>query len=243
MRHVVWCSATLSLGAFFYVLTLEPMDEKRTPRAAAMNQTASRATLITQIRRSLAVGQINTAERQSIELLEHHPEDLGAVFYRALAHQEMGQDEEARSRWAVLAQMTLGLESWVQRYSSRQVQYYRAWGLTGLGKTEAARALFAQIADDLEDSSRDGGGEILASGVHYNLACYRSMAGEPERAMSHWRSAIELGYAQNNNDNGWWMVDPDLESLHGDDRFWEIGMESYEHGVRDARERSGGGDG
>lgn len=223
MRHVVWCAATLSLGSFFYVLTLEPMDETQNPRAAALGRVTPRSAKILHVRRSLAMGQIVAAERQTLELRQQHPEDLAAVFYRAMVMEELGRGDEARSNWRVLALLTRGLDSWQQRYSREQVVYYRAWAVTGLGRLDEGQGEFERLADRLEAQYRDEQGLIASSGVHYNLACYRSMAGQLEAAMAHWERAVELGYMGSVDEQGWWAVDPDLEPLHDIERFWEIG--------------------
>ena len=54
--------------------------------------------------------------------------------------------------------------------------------------------------------------------IHYNLACADARLGEPEPAFEHLREALEKRpqLAENAKD------DPDLESLHDDERFDEL---------------------
>lgn len=243
MRHVVWCAATLSLGSFFYVLTLEPMDETQNPRAAALGRETPRGTQVLHIRRSMTMGQLAAAERQSRELLRQHPEDLSAVFYRALVMDELGHTGEARSNWALLGLLTRGLESWENRYTQEEVEYFRAWSLIGRGRIDAGQRVFGRLADDLAAGSRNGEGLIASSDVHYNLACFRSMAGQFEAAMFHWERAVDLGSLGNGIEQGWWAVDPDLKPLHEIERFWEIGSRGMGRGVGRTRGLTEAGEG
>lgn len=232
MRQVVWCSATLSLGAFFYVLTMEPMDERRHPRAGAIERVPPRSTLVVNICRSLGQGQLGVADRQSEALLRNYPDDLDAIFFRAIVDRKLGREDLEGERWAMLDQQTRSLDEWPKRYSLSQIGYYRAWALVATGRVMEGQALFIELADQLEASaeSDDQGGL-----VQYNLACYRAMGGQRDAAMELLASALENGYGQ---DNGWWMVDPDLESLWGEARFLEIGDELIAR-QNEANERDG----
>lgn len=231
MRHVVWCSATLSLGAFFYVLTVEPMDQKRNPRAAAIDRVPSRNTLVVNIRKSLGQGQMLAADRQSAALLENYPEDLDAIYFRAIVELALGREDLVSKLWTMLDQQTSSLESWPDRYTDLGIAYYRAWALVGTGRVDEGQAMFRALADRVDQIPGAYGNEGLRQ---YNLACYRAMGGEPDDAMTHWSLAVDAGYGQ---DSGWWMVDPDLESLQKDhDRFWEIGSRLIQmQGERDRR--------
>lgn len=238
MRHVVWCSATISLGAFFYVLTMEPMNQRRNPRAAAIDRVPPRATLVTNIRRSLGQGQLAVADRQSEALLANYPDDLDAIYFRAIVLRELGQEEQVAQSWAWLYRQTSRLAAWPTRYTQAQIGYYRAWALLGTGQTEEGRAMFRDLADQIEQVPNPNMSLALSQ---YNLACYRAMGGQGEVAMEHWARAVESGYGL---DQGWWMVDPDLESLHSEDQFWAIGAQliqrEAEVNQRDERRGSNG---
>lgn len=236
LRHVVWASATLSLGAFLYVVTLEPMDPEKHPRAAAIDQTPEREGLIARFRQSMSNGQMTAANAMSESLMEHYYDDPSTWFYRALISEATGNDEAAAQSWRRLDAMMERLVGWKGRYSSEQIGYFRAWGLIGVGKIEDGQAQFRELADRLQDRIRMV--EVEQSGAHYNAACYRAMAGQTEVAMAHWARAVELGYRENGNEGGWWMVDPDLDSLHQLDAFWEIAQPLLEpRGRRDPRDQ------
>jgi len=231
LRHVVWTSAACALGAFFYVLTLEPMDQTKMPRAGALDRVPPRGTLVHHIKSSLANGQLSAADRQSRELLAHHPEDLDAAFYRALVMRAIGRDREAHTYWVMLGELTEGLMGWSGWYTTEEIAYRRAWALWGMGREDEARALFNSIADRIIEAHGGSPEQVTDPLTIYNLACYRSMGGRPERALEHFARAVELGY-DNDRIGDWWMTDPDLEALHGDDRFWIIGSETHQRDTR-----------
>ena len=125
-----------------------------------------------------------------------------------------------------------GLASWPERYTQFELDYFRAWGRFGVGDIEGSQAIFGMIADRLEaQSSPSDGSAITSSGALYNLACYRAMSGDAGLALEHWVQAVEFGYGQNIAEIGWWAIDPDLESLHGQERFWDAGRSILVPGV------------
>ncbi len=218
IRHVVLISATLSVGSFVYMVGFSPMDESVYARAGAIDQVPGPSRLIITIRRSLAQGQLKTADRMADVLVEHNPEEPSSFFWRALVYRQMGEDESALEWWTMLDDQLTTLGSWPNRYSASQLDYFRAWGKFGIGEVEESQTIFLKIATDLEERSGGETGEVTDPGVLYNLACYRSMGGELEAALGHWTRALKLGYAL---DDGWWAADPDLEPLHEDSRFWD----------------------
>jgi tetratricopeptide (TPR) repeat protein len=224
LRHVVWTSATLALGSSFYVLTVEPLDPQRMVRAGAIGRTPHRELLISSVRASLATGQLADAERHVGELRKHYPEDPSAMYFQAVVAGFMDQNTREQGYWDELADYTRTLKSWPNRYTEIELGYYRAWALTMTGQIEQGRVLFARIASELREWALSNDGLITNPMTHYNLACYLAMSGEPERAMEHWASAVDRGYGLRVADQGgWWMVDPDLESLHDNPEFWQIG--------------------
>jgi mannose-6-phosphate isomerase-like protein (cupin superfamily) len=56
-------------------------------------------------------------------------------------------------------------------------------------------------------------------GAHYNLACYLALAGEPDEAFEHLRTALELDRASVTK---YLPADSDLDSLRADPRFAEL---------------------
>ncbi|MGV6813683.1 MAG: tetratricopeptide repeat protein [Phycisphaerales bacterium] len=237
LRHVFVVSALLGAGTFVYLVGFAPMDEARFKRAGAINQTPSRAGMILSVRRAMSMGRLQSADRICDALMEQYPEEPSAYFWRATVYRQLGEPDSAAEIWRLMDREMTGLDSWDARYTQGQLDYFRAWAKVGIGDQASARALFTKIADELEAQSGGATGEVVGSGNLYNLACYRSMAGDIESAMGHWERAVELGYGQ---DNRWWMVDPDLEPLHGLDRFWEIGSRIDLDLSRDRRRGDGG---
>lgn len=214
-------SVVLALSSFVYVVGFAPMDETANPRAAAINREPTRGGMISNIRRMMAQGQITDADRTADLLLKNYPEDPSALFWRATVDQRLGDADSSHGHWAYLDREFVNLVSWSERYRDSELDYFRAWSKQGIGEVEESKALFTKIADDLEERSDLGADPASRNrGAHYNLACYRAMSGDLESAIYHWQMAVENGYG---GDGGWWLVDPDLESLHEDDRFWEAG--------------------
>ena len=119
--------------------------------------------------------------------------------------------------------------------------YHRGWAKRGLGRVEDSRADFVRLARLTEEGiGVDSDGPVIGGvfggvfggvgegsigvGAAYNLACYWALAGRLERALDYWRVCVEGGYDLNGA-GGWWRVDPDLEDLWDDERFWGIAGE------------------
>ncbi len=221
MRHVVWTSSALALGAFIYVVTLEPMDEQRHPRAAAFNSRPNMQGLVTTIRTDLASRQNEAAIQNARKLIGAYPRDVRGYFYLALGHRASGNAEEADKAWR---QIVTYLESDQGAPSRSQNLYYYGWGLRGLGDLKTSQQVFKGISDQYAEMTKDGNDQWGGHGAgdHYNLACYRAMEGQLDRAMEHWAFAVELGF-QGDAGGRWWMVDPDLEPLHDREAFWDLG--------------------
>jgi len=236
--HVVVGSFVLAIGSFVYVVGFEPMDESTNPRARAINQVPARAAIIASVRRLMAQGRLSGADGVANTLVEHNPEDPGAYFYRAIIDELLEKNESAMANWTILDAQLRSLQSWPERYTPAQLEYFRAWAKYGVGRIEESRALFGGMADKLEAQVKINGDEqITNSGILFNLACYRSMAGETEIAIEHWARAVEFGYV----DQGWWAVDPDLKPLHSDTRFWAAGRlldRATERDMRDEESES-----
>lgn len=229
IRHVVVVSALLGVGAFVYVVGFEEMDEADHPRAAAINQSQSSQRLIAQIRRQIAGGRLENADRVTDQLYKHYgrgPSPQPEAFYwRALVDDLQGNPAAARTNWAILKAMLDEPDRWSGGYTSERLLYLRAWAMHGLGEVEEARGLFGTVADRLWIASepKNGTGERTSLDL-YNLACYRSMSGQLPEALEHWEKAVERGYGRGTQDEtGWWAMDPDLEPLHALSAFWEIG--------------------
>jgi hypothetical protein len=92
------------------------------------------------------------------------------------------------------------------------------------GDWEAVHIAFAQLAAGDAAAGRATMEETLAQtdelwGRHYNVACYLAMAGEPDDALEHLRTAIEL---DRESVMKWLPEDSDLDALRDDPRFQEL---------------------
>lgn len=273
MRHIVWFSATLSLGSFLYVLAIAPMEGVTGPHALESDRGVySRRDLIAMTRNAIAQGQLMGADRAANRLINTHPNDPEAVFYRAIVDRELGREAESVAYFGRLGSMLEGRDASSEFDYTQSLDYLRAWSRLGVGAVREGQAMFARLSDDLEaqggpieltgtqSGTRSGpqsetrpdvppdprhdpessSGRVLGSVDQYNLACYRALAGQPERALEHWRRAVELGYGRSGGDRGWWKSDPDLQSLTGLPEFWAIAepLINDRRGKRDGRNDS-----
>jgi hypothetical protein len=219
--HVALFSAVVGIGAFVYVVAFEPMDESENPRAGAIDRVASRQQMIGRIRQGMVQKQPTAVDRAATNLLKNHPEDPEVLFYRAIADRYLGNTENEAAHWRMLDGFLEGLVDWPGRFTALRLDYFRAWAKRGVGDIEESEVIFARMADSLEASlARPDERRLSRVFNAYNLACYRAMSGQTELAIGHWEMVVVSGYQP---DGGWWMIDPDLESLHSDDRFWAIG--------------------
>lgn len=221
VRHVVWTSAALALGSFIYVVTLEPMDEDRFPRAAAIGQGRNLNGMIDRVRGAMIADQHDSAIEQAHELVGYYPSEVRALYHLAIAYRGDGRESDAARIWEQILDL---IEKRGGSIGTSPNLYYYAWAIHEIGDRDTGQQLFGQVADQYAQASKDGDDRWGGFGAidHYNLACYRSMAGELDRAMGHWAFAIELGYGRDRGGR-WWMADPDLEPLHDRVRFWELG--------------------
>lgn len=219
LRHVIWTSAAMALGSFLYVVTLEPMDTDRFPRAAARTQAPGMNRLIQNIRASLVSGQHESGVAHALVLSEQHPTSTLAQLYAALAHRGAGDTELSTRCWEQIIALTAARE---EPFPSEQDLYQYAWAIHETRGPEHGRPLFTQLAERYARLSRDLDDEWegLGAGDHYNLACYRAMAGETERALHHWALCLQLKHIERSGSD-WWTADPDLDALRQLPEFWE----------------------
>lgn len=142
-----------------------------------------------------------------------------ALMFRAILLEDFGLPERAQAVWERLhgelsALPGAGEPGWVLAPNY-------AWSLQGLGRRREARAHWAAIADAHDPSIPSTAGspapELGAPTAtqEYNLACFRALAGQPERAIAHFEQAARLGF----HDPAWAAHDFDLESIRDDPRF------------------------
>ena len=87
--------------------------------------------------------------------------------------------------------------------------WFRADALIARGDRAEAVATLDEGLEEYPDNAA----------MQYNAACLLCLAGEPERALEHLRSAAELDL---DAVVGWAANDRDLDALRGDERFDEI---------------------
>lgn len=242
IRHVVLVSAVLATGAFVYVVGFSPIDEagyRSGGRSSDGNGQAGRPAsmrgMIGSIRQAMAGSQMEKADRLADELVHLYPQNPYALYYRATIDMEMGRNEAIVGSWAALDGMMESGDGMVGTLSENQRGYLIGWAKHGIGEYEVSRAIFTQLADRYAIGSSGVDSEIRNPGVLFTLACYRSMGGDLETAMERWEQAVANGY----RDDGWWRVDPDLDALRDDPRFWLVVENKQGDGLGDGAEVQG----
>jgi len=209
-RTVVLMSALLGLTAFVGVLVLAPVDTPRQRRSAQsgimpLNQAIQR------IRAALIDGRPIASLNLAQIAADNYPDQPDAWMWLAITADRFG-DANTATQAAERQMRLLGGPDQIpgrgaERFTGGSANLYRlAWGHQILGETGTARARFREAADALENESSPNNGRF----AQYNLACYRSMAGQFDRAAAHLAAAVDAGYR---SDNGWWAVDPDLDPI------------------------------
>jgi len=229
IKHILIAATIFATLGFLYIMALAPIDITRSPRAAALNQTPSSRQLIANIRNQLASGQLRTATTAANQLTQLHPTNPNALLNAAYAYRLAGNHNDESQTWTALlnwsANQSTNNPSTTQRANTL---YLNAWALKGTNQPDQAQLLFKQLAQLVEtqlantSQEQDPGLVIQTSNptLAYNLACYWSLAENPDRALHYWQRAIDLGYTPSTPP--WWTVDPDLENLHPHERFWTI---------------------
>lgn len=218
-RTIGIISALLGLAAFVGVLVLAPVDAPRrrqaTPATPGLNQ------LIGSIRAALAEDRDRAALNLAENAIEQHPDRPDAWMWMGITA-ELNRDPTTATQAGRLQLELLGnAESLpnpeVSGWTAVSDRLYRlGWGHRLIGEEPEARVFFSRAADALEQETRGGPSQF----AEYNLACYRALAGQHDRAAAHFARAVELGYAR---DNGWWRADPDLDPIRGHPVFVAAG--------------------
>lgn len=215
IRGVILVSLILSVVAFLYVVGFAPLDTTRSPRAAAINAGPNVARSIRSIRLKMAQAQFESASAQAVDLVGHAPDSVQARLYAVLTLHLAGHAEEAGEYGVDLIAHTDRLVREGLTLGEAEL-YQRGWGMRALGLEDDARANFRELAELIE-----GLPEFHPNRNLYNLACYWALAGDVEAAMRWWERCVKGGGVM---EAGYWRVDPDLEALHGEARFWELGQ-------------------
>lgn len=202
-------SVLLGLGAFIGVLVLAPVDtpSRRVSRPSLPRLDQTINAVRTALMEDREIASVNIAQNA----VHHHPRAADAWMWLAITADRTRDPMTAMKAaerlielvedpaWAAGRQTT--------SFTAVSDRLYRlGWGYRLIGDRAGSEARFAEAADALESEAGVRGGVFL----EYNLACYRALAGEPDRAADHFARAIEAGYGR---DNGWWRVDPDLDPI------------------------------
>jgi tetratricopeptide (TPR) repeat protein len=224
-------SALLGLGAFIAVVVFAPVDTPRGRRSAAPN-TPRLDQSIQSIRTALVDGRSIASVNIAQNVVSKHPDEPDAWMWLAIVADRFGDPitamDAAQRQLELLSDPDRAAREGRSSFTAGSEHAYRvAWGHRVLGDTATARTNFAKAADLLEEES--GAGETQFA--QYNLACYRAMAGQHDRAADHFARAVEAGYGR---DNGWWQTDPDLDPIRAHPVF-VAAAERLEERARAAR--------
>lgn len=208
-RTIGILSALLGLSAFIGVLVLAPVDIPQ--RRSARTATPPIGQLIRSLRTALIEDRPLAALNLAEQAVEHHPSQPDAWMWLGIIA-DLNRDRatavaSGQRQLELLENVHSRARVEVPSYTAGSDQLYRlAWGHLLMGRESEARSRFADAARALEQETEEGSTQFS----EYNLACYRAMAGELDRAAEHFEKAVENGYRY---DNGWWKIDPDLDPI------------------------------
>ncbi len=208
-RSIMAVSLFLGIVAFMGVLTLAPVDspQRRTPSPSSPGLSQLIGSIRTALVEDRILGAVNLAEN-AVTL---HPERADAWMWLGITAERNGDPTTAmdagRVQLELLGEPDRVPDAPVSGWTAVSDRLYRsAWAHRLVGEEERARSLFAQAGDALEREA----GIHATQFSEYNLACYRALAGEHDRAADHFARAVDNGYRF---DNGWWDADPDLDPI------------------------------
>lgn len=215
---IVWLAAmTAAAAALWTVATYKPtatqMAEMDENSGQAMRRLARAARGVSNIQWRLKRDDWEDAREDAGLWLEQMPDDVEAHYWASYLNADV-PDGARHSRKLARRGLKLSIERIESEPGQPRWHAYHGWFLLlmsepgdGGAETRAeSRAAFDRAVDVLR---------ALPDGVRsehdqaYDMACYLTMAGREEEAITHLAHAIETGWT----DGAWLNVDPDLGGL------------------------------
>lgn len=185
-------------------------------------------------------GRYDEAEAEFERAVELNPRSFDAYYFHARAMWAAGEPERAAELFGRAAGIQPeSYDTWVLlagrlRALGRDDEARDAYG-RGAAAAERAlelspddvRALYLGASCLLMIGERERGVEWADRaaatdpddpGVHYNLACFYSLAGMLERSLDHLELALDQGFAH----SPWIVNDPDLDAVRSDPRYTRV---------------------
>jgi hypothetical protein len=204
VRVITTVSACLGLAAFIGVLTLGRI-EGRAPRDRVLGDNSASGVSTQAVRRALirghAEGALNIARLASQE----RPDDPDAAMWRAImehrSHSGLAGTASRR-----LMELIGPDRTDMNPLDRSSLAYHRGWALFTAGRYRESAEAFVLSADLYEQAAQGWDPPLY----QYNLACYRAMGGQTDRAAEHFALCVAAGYSDR---TGWWKADPDLDPI------------------------------
>lgn len=230
VKAVVILSGLLALTSFGVVIATAPADPP--PRVAGDGgpRPPSVADMTARLRRALSQGRTEAARNLAARMTQHHPQDPESWLWSAITGHMLGDSAEAQIAGEQLRTMLQDREPPFSQRAQSMREYRMGWALWVQNRREEAADHFALAADLYEPATASENDDAIRS---YNLACYRAMAGQIDRAAGCFADAVDAGYPP---DGGWWRVDPDLDPIRDEPAFLAAAAEIEQRLRRDPAE-------
>lgn len=178
-------------------------------------------------RQAFAKGEYDRVVKLSEEMVRTKERDVNGWYWLAMGRERLGEKELAEEAWRGVLELA---EARAQTVPSDWMRWWFAgWARRGLGDEAGSHEAFSHLVELYEARVK------AKRGDHYNLACFRSLAGDHEGAIEAWEQAV----AGERVDESWARADPDLEAIRGDARF-EAALEKRRTRAQPSVEPMGG---
>jgi tetratricopeptide (TPR) repeat protein len=178
-------------------------------------------------RQAFAKGEYGRVVELSEKMVRANERAADGWYWLAMGQERLGEKELAEEAWRGVLELA---EARAETVPSDWMRWWFAgWAKRGLGDEVGSHEAFSHLVEMYETRVKAGQGD------HYNLACFRSLAGDYEGAIEAWERAV----AKERVDESWARVDPDLEAIRGDARF-EAALEKRRTRAQPSVEPMGG---